>query len=147
METNSNSVILNDLVQINNDRIEGYEKALSELSTEDSDLKQIFLDLIDASRDYKMALATEVAALGKDIETGTTNAGKIYRTWMDVKAIFTGHGRKAILSNCGFGEDAALKAYKSALETDMPAYLRVMIEEQMQSLRLAHNQIKALRDQ
>jgi uncharacterized protein (TIGR02284 family) len=67
---------------------------------------------------------------------------------MDVKAIFTGHDRKTVLSNCEFGEDAAQKAYKMALASDdLPAYIRVMLEEQKQSLKLSHDQIKALRDQ
>ena len=65
-----------------------------------------------------MALATEVAALGDDIEKGTTNSGKIYRAWMDVKAAFTGHDRKAILASCEFGEDAAQAAYKTALAVE-----------------------------
>jgi uncharacterized protein (TIGR02284 family) len=147
METTSTE-ILNDLILINNDRITGYEKALHELKEEDADLKSLFLDMIDESRDYKMELATEVIADGDDAESGTTNSGKIYRTWMDVKAIFTGHDRKTVLSNCEFGEDAAQKAYKMALASDdLPAYIRVMLEEQKQSLKLSHDQIKALRDQ
>lgn len=147
METTSKE-ILNDLILINNDRIVGYEKAMHELKEEDADLKILFLDMIDESRNYKMELATEVIAGGEDADTGTTNAGKIYRIWMDVRAAFTGHDRKAILSNCEFGEDAAQKAYKMALDSDnLPAYLRVMLEEQKQSLKLSRDQIKALGEQ
>ena len=147
METTSKE-ILNDLILINNDRIVGYEKAMHELKEEDADLKTLFLDMIDESRNYKMELATEVIAGGEDADTGTTNAGKIYRIWMDVRAAFTGHDRKAILSNCEFGEDAAQKAYKMALDSDnLPAYLRVMLEEQKQSLKLSSDQIKALGEQ
>ncbi len=43
---------------------------------------------------------------------GTTEMGKIYRAWMDVKAVFTGENRHTILSNCEAGEDATQKAYK-----------------------------------
>ena len=147
METTSKE-ILNDLILINNDRIVGYEKAMHELKEEDADLKILFLDMIDESRNYKMELATEVIAGGEDADNGTTNAGKIYRIWMDVRAAFTGHDRKAILSNCEFGEDAAQKAYKMALDSDnLPAYLRVMLEEQKQSLKLSRDQIKALGEQ
>ena len=59
METTSKE-ILNDLILINNDRIVGYEKAMHELKEEDADLKILFLDMIDESRNYKMELATEV---------------------------------------------------------------------------------------
>ena len=37
---------LNDLVQINNDRIAGYEKALKEIDEENADLKSLFLNCI-----------------------------------------------------------------------------------------------------
>ncbi len=142
-----NAEILNDLVQINNDRIEGYEKAMHELEPEDSDLKALFVKMIGESHKHKLALATEVQALGKDIETGTTGSGKIYRAWMDVKAVFTGHDRQTVLNNCEFGEDAAQKAYKTALEDeDLSANLRALISEQKTQLRASHDQIKALRD-
>ena len=148
MANNSvNAEILNDLIQINNDRIEGYEKAIKELEPEDSDLKALFVKMIGESHKHKMALATEVQALGSDAETGTTGSGKIYRAWMDVKAVFTGHDRKTILNNCEFGEDAAQKAYKTALEDeDLSANLREIISEQKTQLRASHDQIKSLRD-
>ncbi len=140
--------VLNDLIQINNDRINGYEKAVKELSPEDADLKGLFIAMIDESRQCKMELATEVAADGADIETGTTGSGKIYRAWMDVKALFTGHDRKSILENCHFGEDAAQKAYSSALEEEgLPAYLREIIASQQLLLKASHDRIKALRNE
>jgi uncharacterized protein (TIGR02284 family) len=142
-----NTETLNDLIQINNDRVAGYEKAIEELKAEDSDLKALFVKMIGESHKYKMALATEVQALGEDAESGTTNSGKIYRAWMDVKAIFSGHDRKTILNNCEFGEDAAQKAYKMALEEEgLSADLRSLITEQKADLRVSHDEIKALRD-
>ncbi|MNE97294.1 hypothetical protein D3C80_1956150 [compost metagenome] len=66
---------------------------------------------------------------------------------MDVKAIFTGHDRETVLNNCEFGEDAAQKAYKMALETEgLSGNLRSIISEQKTDLRTSHDQIKALRD-
>lgn len=139
--------VLNDLVQINNDRIEGYEKARKELKDGDTDLKSLFLNMIEESQKYKLALAQEVGVLGEEIETGTTNSGKIYRAWMDVKALFTGHDRQTVLNNCEFGEDAAQNAYKMALEVEgVPANIRELISEQKASLRVSHDEIKRLRD-
>jgi uncharacterized protein (TIGR02284 family) len=138
---------LNDLLQINNDRIVGYERAIEELKPEDSDLKTLFVRMIGESHKLKLALATEVQALGADADTGTTNSGKIYRAWMDVKAVFTGHDRKAVLDNCEAGEDAAQGAYKEALaQEDLSANIRSMVTEQKAQLRLSHDEIKALRD-
>ncbi|OMP78666.1 MULTISPECIES: PA2169 family four-helix-bundle protein [unclassified Chitinophaga] len=139
--------ILNDLVQINNDRIDGYEKALQELKQEDNDLKALFSSMISESHEIRLALGTEVNALGGDMETSTTTSGKIYRAWMDIKAVFTGHDRHTVLANCERGEDAAQRAYSSALEEEeLPAYLREMVTEQQQILRRSHDKIKELRD-
>ncbi len=148
METRTvNAEILNDLIQINNDRVVGYEKAIEELRAEDSDLKSLFVTMIRESHKLKMALATEVQALGEEIEEGTTNAGKIYRAWMDVKAVFTGHDRKTVLNNCEFGEDAAQRAYKMALaEENLSSHLRSLITSQKAQLRTSHDEIKRLRD-
>lgn len=67
---------------------------------------------------------------------------------MDVKAIFSGKDRHAVLENCEFGEDAALKAYHTALRADdLPDYLRQIISEQHELLLDSHNQVKSFRDQ
>ncbi|QEH39685.1 PA2169 family four-helix-bundle protein [Chitinophaga sp. XS-30] len=146
--TNDTIEVLNDLVAINNDRIAGYEKALEELAPEDADLRSLFADMIRESHDMRNALGTEVQVCGGEMETGTTNSGKIYRTWMDVKAVFTGHDRHAVLASCEAGEDAAQRAYESALTVeDMPDYLRQILVEQKQILRVSHDRVKALRDQ
>ena len=148
METRTvNAEVLNDLIQINNDRVAGYEKAIEELRAEDADLKTLFVKMIRESHRHKLALGTEVQVLGEDIENGTTNSGKIYRAWMDVKAIFTGHDRKTVLNNCEAGEDAAQRAYKMALaEEELSANLRDLIAAQKAELRASHDEIKTLRD-
>jgi len=95
-----------------------------------------------------MLLGKETQVLGGEMETGTTNSGKIYRAWMDVKALFTGHDRHTVLENCEFGEDAALKAYDTALhDEDLPAYIREMLLDQNETLLDAHDEVKNLRDQ
>jgi uncharacterized protein (TIGR02284 family) len=138
--------ILNDLVEINNDRIVGYERALEETKSGDADLKALFTAMIDESRKIRVDLAGEVQALGGEFEAGTTTGGKLYRAWMDVKAVFTGSDRHTILSNCEYGEDAAQKAYKDALKEDLPGYIRTTLEAQKQMLKASHDKIKALRD-
>jgi uncharacterized protein (TIGR02284 family) len=139
--------VLNDLVAINNDRIVGYEKAIEEAEASDSDLKSLFTSMIDESRKIRLALANEVQSLGGEYDRGTTASGKLYRAWMDVRAVFSGHDRHAVLANCERGEDAAQNAYKEALsDNNLPAYVRTMLEEQKQTLRASHDEIKALRD-
>lgn len=139
---------LNDLVQINNDRIVGYQKAIDELKEgQDSDLRSLFNNLIDDSRGYKDELEQMIRSYGGDPAAGTTMAGKLYRAWMDIKATFSGKDRAAVLENCEAGEDAAQKAYQSALDDEevMPE-TKALIRRQQAQLSNAHDQIKQLRD-
>ena len=140
------SEVLNDLLKINNDRITGYRKASDE--TKESDLKTIFRKMETESEILATTLTKEVAKLGANPETGaTTNSGKIYRLWMNVKATFSGHDRKSILNACEFGEDAAQKAYRDALDDQqLPAGIKTIIRLQKDQLKLAHDTIKSLRD-
>ena len=82
--------VLNDFIEINKDRVVGYEKAADETKTVNIDLQAIFHKMADESRKYKSELVEEVTRLGNEPSTGTTNSGKLYRIWMDAKAIFTG---------------------------------------------------------
>ncbi len=140
--------VLNDLIEINNDRVVGYEKASDETKSLDVDLQAIFTKMADDSRKYAAELTQKVSELGGEPAKGTTNSGKIYRVWMDVKATFTGHDRQAILENCEFGEDAAQKAYKAALASDaeIDAETRQLITDQQSSLQTGHDLIKKYRD-
>ncbi len=145
---------LNDLILINNDRIAGYEKAMEELKekhaahNEDLDLIVLFEKMIDESRELRNALGREVQVLGGEMAEGTMTSGKIYRVWMDLKAVFSGNDRHSILENCEAGEDAAQKAYKEALEDeDLPKFLHEMISGQKELLMESHDEIKSLRDQ
>jgi len=148
MENKETIETLNDLILINNDRIAGYEKAIKELSPEDADLTTLFESMIDESRKLRMEYGKEVQVLGGKMTEGTMTSGKIYRAWMDVKVLFTGHDRTTVLANCEAGEDAAQKAYDSALEEeDLPNYLRETISEQQQILKYSHDKIRSLRNE
>jgi len=149
METNESLVeVLNDLIKINNDRIEGYERAVSETKDLDLDLRGIFQKMANESREYVAELSKEITTLGGEVETGTTNSGKIYRVWMDIKATFTGHDRTSVLESCEYGEDAAQEAYEDALATDadLPVDIRQVITDQKSALLESHNLIKKYRD-
>ena len=149
MKTNEKLAdVLNDLIQINNDRVEGYEKAADEARKVDVDLIATFNKMADDSRRHVAELSEKVRNLGEEPSSGTTNSGKLYRVWMDIKNTFTGKDRHAILESCEYGEDAAQKAYNDALASDaeMNADIRQLITEQKSSLKTAHDLIKQYRD-
>jgi uncharacterized protein (TIGR02284 family) len=148
MEHNQDKLMsqLNNLIEINNDRVQGYERAAKE--TKENDLQSLFTEMANHSSSHRMALANEVTKLGGTPTESTRNSGKIFRAWMDVKAALTGKDRRAIISACEFGEDAALETYDAVLKSyDMlPEPIREMIIKQKQELTQDHDRIKALRD-
>ena len=149
MKTNEKTLeVLNDLIEINNDRVEGYERASKETETKDADLRAVFNEMATESRRYANELSKYVMAGVDEPEQGTTFRGKIYRAWMDVKATFTGNDRKAILASCEFGEDAAQRAYNDALSSDaeMSVEIRQLIMDQKNNLKKSHDKIKRMRE-
>jgi len=148
VETNGNITdVLNTLVQINNDRIEGYEHAANE--TDVSELKGLFYGMAAKSRVLNSQLATEVRKYGGQPTESTTTLGKAFRVWMDFKATLSGKDRKAILASCEYGEDAAQDTYADAIKNDrelLPAYILKFISEQKAQLREDYNHVKSLRN-
>ncbi|MGV3632358.1 MAG: ferritin-like domain-containing protein [Bacteroidota bacterium] len=138
--------VLNSLIVINNDRIEGYERAYKE--TEEADLKALFSKMSSTSQKCKSELVAEVNKLGGEAAEGTTTSGKFFRIWMDVKAALSGKDRKAILSSCEFGEDFAVKTYEEALEHsgEISSELHTMISSQYSEIKADHDAVKRLRD-
>jgi len=138
--------ILNHLIIINNDRIDGYEKALAECKEKHPELREVFNEMIELSFENKKELEDALEDLGGIIDTGTTTAGKIHRIWMDIDAALTGFDRHTLLANCETGEDASLRAYQKALVREVPYLLKDMLALQEQKLRESHDKIKSLRD-
>ena len=148
METIENSVeVLNDLIEINNDRIAGFENASKNLDNNDTDLKSIFNKLTEDSRTNVTELTNAIAKAGGNAETGTSGSGAIHRAWIDVKATFSGHDRHSVLAECERGEDAIKKAYQDALQdNNLASDVRSLLLNQQQNVVAGHNKIKALRD-
>ena len=135
--------VLNDLIQINNDRIVGYERAIRQTKIEDADLKILYASMVAEGHRMKISLATEVQAMGAEVEQGTTSTGKIYRLWNEVKTIFTGDDRQTILANCESGEEAIQHAYDVALNHELPTYIRELLTRQQDALRASFDEITA----
>jgi len=147
MENEKTIAVLNTLITINNDRIEGYETAAKE--TEEQDLKTMFAQFSSTSKTCKQHLINEVNKLGGTAAEGTLTIGKFFRVWMDVKAALTGKDRKAILNSCDYGEEQAKDTYEKALENEkenLSMEQQTMIKSQHALLRADHDKVKSMRD-
>lgn len=150
MENEKSIAVLNDLIRINNDRIEGYTKAAEELSKPGYDnARPMFLERTNESNVFVNELTIAVSRLGGEPAENTTASGKLYRTWMDLKTAFTGGSVKSVFELCEFGEDAALKAYDEALEDETLWSEEIfnMLTRQRQMVRESHDAVKRYREQ
>jgi len=138
--------VLNDLIEINNDRVAGFEKAIADIKDENIDLKEVFQRYAAQSRRNSEELAALVGD-ADEVETGNSVSGTLHRAWIDVKSLFGGSDRASILSEAERGEDAIKKAYQDALTSeDLPADALSTVQNQAGEINAAHDEIKALRD-
>ena len=85
-------------------------------------------------------------ASGGDPEQSGSVTAAIHRGWMNVKEAVTSRDDKAILEECERGEDYAKAQYKKALEQDLPANARAVVQRQYQGVVANHDKVSALRD-
>jgi uncharacterized protein (TIGR02284 family) len=147
METTEKSTgVLNDLIEINNDRVAGFEKAIADIKDENIDLKALFQRFAEQSRRNGQELAALVGNRD-EVETGNSVSGTLHRAWIDVKSLFGGSDRASILAEAERGEDAIKKAYQDALnEGELPSDALTTVSSQAGEINSAHDEIKALRD-
>src|ERR1700760_4765905 len=148
METTAKSIdTLNELIEINNDRTAGFEKAIADTKAPNMDLKNIFWKYAHKARQFSQELTSLVSSEGGDAETGTSASGSLHRAWIDVKAIFGASDREGILNEAERGEDAIKKAYQQALsEGELRGEAQNTVSTEAQQINAAHDRIKALRD-
>ncbi len=140
--------ILNNLIEINNDRSAGYCKAIDELKSCNDDLKAIFSGMVNDSKTFTQELTQIVINLGGEFATGTSAKGNLYRVWMDLATTCTENGKQAVLNACKFGEDEAQHAYDAALSTasTMDPHVKIIIAEQQATLKTALDIVTRFRD-
>lgn len=141
--------VLNDLIEINNDRVAGFTHATRELQEKDLDVRELFMELRNQSRENVHALGRAIHKSGGKVEMAMSGGATLHRVWLDLKCAFTGHGRKSILAECERGEMAIKKAYQMALASAniFPPEVKEIIEHQQEGINLAHNKLRALRNE
>jgi len=145
MENEKTIDVLNKLVQINNDRIEGYSSASKE--TDELSLKSFFELLKHTSLNCKKELSAEIEKLGGTPTDKTKTAGKFFRVWMDVKAVLTCNNTDDIISSCEFGELHATETYVEVLFEDieyLTTNLVSIIKQQLTLLNYDKLKLKAM---
>jgi uncharacterized protein (TIGR02284 family) len=112
----------------------------------DPELKSYFLQEAQHRGAFASELESELPGDGDSKDIGGTAAGTLHRVWGDIKANLGGTDH-TLLETAEQGEDAAKKAYKEALEGEIPSpSLRATLLRQQQHILASHDTVKAYRD-
>lgn len=136
---------LRELALFIEDGHRGYKKAADE--TRDSKLKSFCLRESQQRENFLNELNGLITQYGGDPEHKGTVKGALYRQFMDVKAGLTGNDEVSIINSCIFGEEWAIRAVHNALDNDIPAEVRSVIERQHTVCHSALTELKALKEQ
>jgi uncharacterized protein (TIGR02284 family) len=136
---------LNKLIETSKDGEFGFRDAAEKAVS--PDLKQTLQRRAEQCHEGAVELQALVVQLGGHAEDGGTVAGAAHRGWMAVKGSLTGNTDLAILEECERGEDVAMKHYREALDSGLPATAQAVVERQYLGVKHNHAQVRALREQ
>lgn len=143
--TNDNVIsTLNNLIEICKDGQNGFKEAAEGVKR--SDLKSLFYECSQQRAQFAGELQSLVREHGGDPENSGSVSAALHRGWINIKSAVTGQDETAILNECERGEDSAVSAYKDALEEDLPANVRTIVQNQATTVKATHDKIKGLRD-
>ncbi|HEY0825600.1 MAG TPA: PA2169 family four-helix-bundle protein [Ramlibacter sp.] len=137
--------VLKDLVECCKDGEYGFRECAEQ--AKDPQLKSTFLQRADDCRRGAQELNDCIRQYGGSIEDGGSAMGAMHRGWVSIKSKLTTYDDKAVLEEAERGEDNAKARYTKALQKNLPADVRQVVERQMQGVQRNHDQVKMMRDQ
>jgi uncharacterized protein (TIGR02284 family) len=136
--------VLLDVVKVLQDGQKGFADIGEHLK--DDTLKRYFLAESLKRANFRAELENELHREGMaDVKESGTAAGSLHRAWGDLKAKL-GAGDHQLLASAEQGEDEAKKAYKDALEHDLPLPVRQLLTDQQAHVMSSHDYVKGHRD-
>jgi uncharacterized protein (TIGR02284 family) len=136
--------VLLDVIKVLEDSQKGFADIGEHLK--DEQLKRYFLAESLKRASFRAELENELHRAGMhDVKETGSVAGALHRTWGDLKAKLGG-GDHTLLETAEQGEDVAKKAYKEALEEELPLPIRELLATQQAHVLTSHDYVKAHRD-
>lgn len=135
---------LNTLIETCKDGQEGFKQAAE--GVKKSDVKSTFYELGQQRAKFAGELQALVRELGGDPETSSSTVGALHRGWINIKSAITGQDDAAILNEAERGEDVAVNAYKKALDEDLPANVKTVVQQQSTEVKAGHDKVRDMRD-
>jgi len=134
---------LNSLIEISRDGQKGFQEASDKI--ESPQIKEFCSKQSMARAQFVGELQPQVRTLGGEPEKTGSVAAALHRGWIGLTSSLGG-GDHAILVATETGEDYAVGEYRKALDQNLPAPVRKIVERQFQSVKRAHDKVKGMRD-
>jgi uncharacterized protein (TIGR02284 family) len=134
--------VINNLIETCRDGEEGFRTAAD--SVEKSDLRTLFNRYSQQRAQFVAELQNEIRRMGGDPQETASIAGTLHRGWINLKSTITGGSESSIISECERGEDSAVRNYRDALDEELPADLRALVQSQYSQVKEAHDNIRSL---
>ncbi|MBV8325028.1 PA2169 family four-helix-bundle protein [Chryseobacterium sp.] len=139
--------VLNDLLNITNDRIQGFSKVEDKVWDQYPQLRADYDTMVSQSHTMKNELTHLITERGGTPEQSGSTAGAIHRAWIDIKNSFAGDSANATLGNVVYGEKAAIDAYEKALESgDLCPQSSQVVLQQLHQLKTSHDKFQNLEE-
>jgi uncharacterized protein (TIGR02284 family) len=135
--------VLNGLIETCKDGEQGFRTSAEK--AKDASLKSLFSKYASQRAGYVQELSAAVTELGGDPAQSGHVAGTLHRGWINLKEAFARDEDRAIINEAESGEDAAVKAYKEALASTLPANVGTLVQKQYAGIQEAHNTIRDLK--
>jgi uncharacterized protein (TIGR02284 family) len=124
--------VLNDLIQVSKDGEREFHDCAEKVA--DPELLNFFTKTSQRCAEGAAMLQEEVNRLGGEPKTEGSFSGAAHRMWSNLKTAVAGNDKDSILKACEIGEQHAVEAYDKALQEDLPADIRAMVEMQHQGV-------------
>lgn len=145
MQLETNAAVVEDLIETLEDGRKGFEQAADKIADDGrADLATKFRELSAQRARFSAQLREWAGSNGAEIREEGSIGGAMHRGWIALKDALTGESAEAVVNAVKTGEQHAVNEYEDALEKDIDASLRQIVQTQQTAVRESFNQMESL---
>lgn len=143
----TDETVTKDLIETLEDGKEGYAQAADKLADSDGAHAETLRGFSQQRAQLSDELQAMARSYGDHIEEDGSVTATLHRGWLSLRDALSGSDPSGVLRAALQGEDHAVAEYEKALaEEDISPDLRTVVQRQMQDVRAARDQVKAMVD-
>lgn len=135
---------LNELIEASKEGEQGF--ALAAKDTREPELVRVFRDGESANRSAAAELQDQVRQLGGVASEGSSLKAATRRSWKSIRAMVSPRDDETILEECERSEGFVRGRYAEALDLDLPAPIRALVERHHRAIVEGHYRVLDLRN-